>query len=78
MIRTPVELSAVAASLLLIVFATVSLAQDRPVFTAEADLQSVAVEVTDRQARAIRGLTAGDFTLLEDGHPQKIAFFGAE
>jgi len=54
-------------------------AQDRlPVFTAEANLQSIAVQVTDRQGRDIRGLTAGDFTLLEDGRPQKIAFFGAE
>jgi VWFA-related protein len=54
------------------------LSQDRPVFTAEANLQSIAVEVTDRQGRDMRGLTAADFTLLEDGHPQKISFFGAE
>jgi Ca-activated chloride channel homolog len=77
-IPNPLALTVAAGPLLAIIFAPVSLAQDRPVFTAEANLQSIAVEVTDRQGRAIRGLTAGDFTLLEDGHPQKIAFFGAE
>ena len=62
----------------LLLLAPFAISQDRPIFTAEADLQSIAVQVTDRQGRAIRGLTADDFTLLEDGHPQKISFFGAE
>ena len=49
-----------------------------PVFKADANLQSIAVQVTDRQGRDVRGLSAADFTILEDGRPQKIAFFGAE
>jgi len=48
------------------------------VFKADAHLQSVAVRVTDKRGQGVRGLTASDFTLLEDGHPQKIAFFGTE
>ncbi len=72
------KLSRKAGALFFIVLAAVALCQDRPIFTAEADLQSIAVEVTDHQGRDIRGLTAADFTLFEDGRPQKIAFFGAE
>jgi Ca-activated chloride channel homolog len=67
-----------ACLLLFLLVTPFALSQDRPVFTAETDLQSIAVEVTDHQGRAIRGLTADDFTLFEDGRPQKIAFFGAE
>jgi VWFA-related protein len=77
-IQGPLTLAAAVGSLLLVIFARTALSQDRPLFTAEANLQSIAAEVTDRQGHAIRGLTAGDFTLLEDGRPQKIAFFGAE
>lgn len=36
------------------------------------------MEVVDKQGDGVGGLTAADFTLLEDGHPQKIAFFGAQ
>jgi Ca-activated chloride channel homolog len=49
-----------------------------PVFKSATTLQSIAVQVTDKQGNSIQGLTAADFTLLEDGRPQKIAFFGAE
>jgi hypothetical protein len=48
------------------------------VFHADANLQSIGVQVTDRRNRDMRGLTASDFTILEDGRPQKIAFFGTE
>jgi Ca-activated chloride channel family protein len=48
-----------------------------PVFKSDTTLQSIAVQVTDKQGNAIKGLSAGDFTLLEDGRPQKISFFGA-
>lgn len=47
-------------------------------FKTTTNLQQVAVQVTDKQNHAVRGLTAADFTLTENGHPQKIAFFGAE
>jgi len=54
-------------------------AQDQEaVFHSDTNLQSIGVQVTDRQKRDMRGLTASDFTILEDGRPQKIAFFGTE
>jgi Ca-activated chloride channel homolog len=48
------------------------------VFKSDTTLQSIAVQVTDKQGNSVKGLTAADFTLLEDGRPQNIAFFGAE
>jgi VWFA-related protein len=48
------------------------------VFHGDANLQSIGVQVTDRGNRDMRGLTASDFTILEDSRPQKIAFFGTE
>ena len=48
-----------------------------PVFTVDANLQTIAVQVTDRHGNDVSGLTASDFSLLEDGRPQKIAFFEA-
>jgi Ca-activated chloride channel family protein len=47
-------------------------------FHSEVDLHSVAVRVTDRNDNEIHGLTANQFSLYEDGKPQKIAFFDAE
>lgn len=47
-------------------------------FHSEVDLLSVAVRVTDRNDNEIHGLTANQFSLYEDGKPQKIAFFDAE
>src|SRR5215203_6921486 len=41
----------------------------------ETQLVSVPVLVTDREGRALKGLRAEDFLLLEDGRPQKIANF---
>lgn len=56
-----------------------ALAQSQaPVFKVDTNLQSIAVQVTDKQGNHIHSLAASDFTLLEDGRPQKIAFFGAE
>ena len=49
-----------------------------PVFKVDTNLQSIAVQVTDKQGNHVPGLSASDFTLLEDGRPQKIAFFAAE
>lgn len=70
MLRPVAEVCLLACSL-------TALAQT-PVFRSDTTLQSVAVQVTDKQGNAVKGLTAADFTLLEDGRPQKIAFFGAE
>jgi Ca-activated chloride channel family protein len=47
-----------------------------PVFRSTTNLQSIAVQVIDPKGNFVPGLTAADFTLLEDGKPQKIAFFG--
>src|SRR5579863_5777624 len=42
----------------------------------ETNLQSLAVRVTDQNGNEVQGLTPEDFVVLEDGHPQKIDFFG--
>jgi Ca-activated chloride channel homolog len=49
----------------------------KPVFHVEVDLQSVEVQVKDAHGNDVLGLTAKDFTVLENGKPQKIAFFNA-
>src|SRR5262245_57036772 len=46
----------------------------QPVFRSGATLNIVDVTVTDKQGRTVEGLTAGDFTLTEDGVPQTISF----
>ena len=48
------------------------------IFHSDTNLQSIGVQVTDRQKRDMRGLTASDFTILEDGRRQEIAFFGTD
>ena len=64
---------------LLLMSSALTLAQSEvPVFKVETNLQSIAVRVTDRQGNDVQGLLAEDFTLLENGRPQKIAFFGVE
>ena len=50
-----------------------------PLFKAASNLQTLAVQVTDKHdGNTVHGLTASDFTVLEDKRPQKIAFFGTE
>jgi hypothetical protein len=39
------------------------------IFRANSYLQSIAVEIVDKQGDGVGGLTAADVTLLEDGHP---------
>jgi VWFA-related protein len=48
---------------------------DRPVFRAGTALVTVDVTVRDGSGAVVRGLTAGDFTILEDGRPQAIETF---
>jgi VWFA-related protein len=43
----------------------------------EVELQTVTVQVKDKKGNDVKGLTASDFTLREDGKAQKIAFFDA-
>jgi len=45
----------------------------QPVFRAGTRLDVVDVTVVDKQGRPIEGLTAGDFTITEDGVPQTIS-----
>jgi VWFA-related protein len=49
--------------------------QQPPRFRASVDLIQVDVSVLDRDKHAVRGLTAADFTLFENGRPQDIVAF---
>ncbi len=44
-------------------------------FTANSNLVIVDVTVRDKSGKPIEGLKQGDFTILEDGKPQKISVF---
>lgn len=48
-----------------------------PVLHVEVDLRAVDVQVKDSQGNDVLGLSARDFTVLENGKRQKIAFFDA-
>src|SRR5262249_54546133 len=43
-----------------------------PIFRSRAQLTVVDVTVTDKDGHSVEGLTADDFTLTEDGEPQRI------
>lgn len=47
-------------------------AQEPPVFRADIDVIRLDVTVIDRDRAPVRGLTAADFTVTEDGRPQRI------
>jgi Ca-activated chloride channel family protein len=53
-------------------FATNLVAQD---FSLQVKLVNVAVSVTDRNGAIVGGLTRDDFSIQEDGRPQRIAIF---
>ena len=48
-----------------------------PVFRAGTEIVQLDVSVLDRNRRPVRGLVQGDFTVLEDGKPQRIDVFNA-
>lgn len=52
-----------------------SAAQSGGPIRSQVDLQTVDVQVKDKNGNDAKGLTASDFTVREDGKPQKIAFF---
>jgi VWFA-related protein len=53
-------------------------AQQRPpAFRSGVDLVMLDVTALDRDRRPIRGLTAADFTVLEDGRPRPVAAFSS-
>lgn len=57
--------------------AAVAIAQDTPRFSETVDVALINVDVivTDRNGERVRGLTADDFILLEEGKPQTIVNF---
>jgi Ca-activated chloride channel family protein len=57
------------------VFLAPSLCLGQPAFRADVHLVNVGFSVRDSQGKLVTNLTADDFEVLEDGVPQKIAFF---
>lgn len=55
----------------------VTAAQQPPKFTSGVEMVVLDVSVLDRDRRPVRGLKATDFTVLEDGQPQKVSSFQA-
>lgn len=53
-------------------------AQQRSVFRSGRDVISVDVVVRDKSGAVVRGLTAADFEIREDGRPQDVASFSFE
>ena len=51
--------------------------QPVPLFRSRVDLVVLDVSVLDGERRPVRGLTAQDFAIVEDGRPQTIAMFSA-
>ncbi len=71
-----VRLSAGLSLLVVLVLPTGPVsAQQTPVFRTIREVVTVDVVVRDRSGSIVRGLTAGDFEVLEDGRPQTIMTF---
>jgi VWFA-related protein len=51
--------------------------QNPPTFHAGVNLIELDVSVFDRDRRPVTGLTAADFTVLDDGQPRKVAAFSS-
>ncbi len=69
-----IRLQVVCAALLCTVIELPS-AQQRPVFRSTRELVSVDVVVRDKNGHVVRGLTAADFELKEDGQAQQVENF---
>jgi VWFA-related protein len=69
--------SAVAALLFAAAVAADSPQQQQPTFRTSVEAVVLDVSVLDADGMPIRGLTAEDFAVLEDGTPQKVATFTA-
>jgi Ca-activated chloride channel homolog len=72
-------MSRVAAALAsFALLASLAAAQSQePVLRVEVNLQPVVVQVKDSKGNDLTGLAANNFTILENGKPQKISFFDA-
>jgi VWFA-related protein len=64
-----------SALLMLAVYPLAQTPTPQPRFKGGTDLVQVDVSVLDGKRRPVRGLTAADFTLLEDGQPREIQAF---
>src|SRR3970040_211007 len=51
------------------------LAQQAPVFRTRVEVVQLDLSVLDKHRQPVRGLTEKDFTILEDGKPQRIVGF---
>lgn len=52
--------------------------QTKPDFSTDVKVVNVFATVRDKDGKIVRGLTKGDFTLLEDGRPQNIQYFSQQ
>src|SRR5579863_10780446 len=50
-------------------------AQKPPIIRTTTRIINVSVVVTDREGQPVEGLTKDDFQILDNGHPEKVAFF---
>ena len=50
-------------------------AQKPPIIRTTTRIINVSVVVTDREGRPVEGLTKDDFQILDNGHPEQVAFF---
>ena len=67
----------VACAFLCLQLCTAGLQQRQPTFKSGVEAVVLDVSVLGRDGRPVRGLTAADFTVLEDGRPQPISAFKA-
>lgn len=75
-LTAPRVLAAIAAAVLLL-FGPLAAQEPAPTFRSAVDLVTLDVSVLDRNRRPVKGLTADDFTVLEDGKPQPVMAFNA-
>ena len=60
---------------LIFVLVVLAVAQDRPTFRVKVDLVVLSFTITDNKGHYINGLQPKDFSILEDGIPQKLSSF---
>ena len=74
------KVAGLAASVGILLVAILAVPQDRqdiPTFASKVELVTVDAVVVDGKGQPVRGLTALDFDLFEDGKPQKVESFEA-
>jgi len=77
--RFPLALVAAAATTTIVIAAAQAPqpVQPVPLFRSGVNVVTVDVSVLDKERRPVRGLTAADFTILENGKPQPVTGFSA-